>query len=74
MRRAYGLVGALFGASLISTGVGEVLIADDRAPAPRKTYRRRKPIGGFDPKINRWTGEPREHKREIARRHRRGEG
>ena len=25
-------------------------------------------VSGFDPRINRWTGQPHEHKREIARR------
>lgn len=41
------------------------------SPAPVPTPRRsayRKPKGGFDPRINRWTGKPHEHKREIARR------
>lgn len=34
-------------------------------PTPR-TWTPPKPP--FDPKINRWTGKPHEHKREIARR------
>jgi hypothetical protein len=37
------------------------------APAPRRSVYR-KPKGDFDPRINRWTGKPHEHKREIARR------
>jgi hypothetical protein len=35
--------------------------------------RRSKPETSFDPLINRWTGEPHEHKREIARRTRQRE-
>lgn len=32
----------------------------------RRVYR--KPKGDFSPQVNRWTGKPHEHKREIARR------
>lgn len=29
---------------------------------------RSRQVGSFDPRINRWTGEPHKHEREIARR------
>ena len=53
---------------------GTAIVIDGSAassPAPSPTPRRsvyRKPKGHFDPRINRWTGKPHEHKREIARR------
>lgn len=34
--------------------------------APR--HNRKSPPRTYDPRINRWTGQPHEHQREIARR------
>lgn len=74
--RSIGLGGRLAAVAAIamaSAGVGPVVVsAAGDAPPPRPRPKRRvvaRPkFGGFDPRMNRWTGKPHEHKREIARR------
>lgn len=53
-----------------SLGMSASLAGRVAAAAEPQSTPRRHPLAsrGFDPNINRWTGQPHEHRREIARR------
>lgn len=65
MRRTLPMLGliAASGLSFASLSTGPTVIE-----APRRDRYKPSSPGDFDPKINRHTGKPHEHKREIARR------
>jgi len=76
--RAIGLGGRLAAVAAIAAAragmVHVVVIGNDSPPPPqpqrpRRTRAVKRPkFSGFDPRVNRWTGKPHEHAREIARR------
>lgn len=68
MRRNIGIIGAAAALALgLAAGPEVDLARQSPPPAPRRRARRIRK-GDYDPQINRWTGKPHEHKREIARR------
>ena len=73
-------LGQLAMASLAAMGVtigasGNDVMREETRPSrsPRRSARRAK-YGGSIAEANRWTGQPHEHRREIARRLRQQEG
>lgn len=64
MLAALGMASAPGAAIIID---GSAARNSEPSPKPRRNVDR-KPKGDFSPRINRWTGKPHEHRREIARR------
>ena len=59
-------LGALMG--MASSAGSPLIIEDEAGRIPRGFFRRMsRRKAAFDPRVNRWTGKPHEHKREIAR-------
>jgi hypothetical protein len=74
MRRNMGIIGVAAAMAMgLAVGPGVDLVSQSPEPAPRRRARRIRK-GNYDPQINRWTGKPHEHKREIARRLRQARG
>ena len=68
-----GAIGSLLLAAAMGAGarvvkVGDDLLAGDERSPKRGPRPAPKPVDAENPRVNRWTGEPHQHGREVARR------